>query len=99
MRSRASNSRSLTEMVRDNPFLCVAFLAGLCLAALEANVGSRDFLEWMWTVLGVGFHLTSGWPAKVIPGSTGWLATGMGIVLGLIPYVLADIVWRHIRNR
>lgn len=99
MRSRASNTRSLAEMVRDNPFLCIAFLAGLCLAAVEADVGPREFLNWMWTVLGFGFHLTSGWPENLIPGSTGWLAIGMGIVLGLIPYVLADIVWRHIRQR
>ncbi len=99
MRSRASSSRSLTEMIRDNPFLCAAFLAGLALAAMEADVGSNAILELMWTVLGFGFHLTSSWPQKIMPEATGWLIMAMGFVLGLIPYLLADIVWRHIRNR
>lgn len=99
MRSRSNSSRSLSEMIRDNPFLCAAFLSGLALFALESSVGSRNILEWIWAVLGFGFHLTSDWPQKLMPGTTGWLAAGMGIVLGLIPYLLGDIVWRHLRNR
>ncbi|RFF32015.1 hypothetical protein [Wenzhouxiangella sediminis] len=99
MRSRASSSRSLTEMIRDNPFLCAAFLAGIALAALESNVGSASILQTMWTVLGFGFHLTASWPQKLMPEATGWLTIAMGLVLGLIPYLLADVVWRHIRNR
>lgn len=99
MRSRSSSSRTLTEMIRDNPFLCVAFLAGLTLAALESDVGSRAVLDLLWVVLGFGFHLTATWPQKIIPGASGWLEVGMGITLGLIPYLLADIIWRRFRNR
>ena len=50
-------------------------------------------------MLGFGFHLTAGWSQKLMPGTTGWLATVMGIALGLIPYLLGDVVWRHLRNR
>lgn len=99
LRSRTQSSRSITELIRDNPFLCAAFLSGLSLAALESDVGSPDMLEWLWQVLGFGFNLTAGWAQKVMPGMTGWLGTAMNIVLGLIPYLLADIVWRHLRNR
>ncbi len=99
LRSRKQSSRSITELIRDNPFLFAAFLSGLSLAALESDVGSPGFFEWMWQVLGVGFNLTSGWAQQLMPGMTGWLGTGMNIVLGLIPYLLADIVWRNLRNR
>lgn len=99
MRSRSNSSRSLSEMIRDNPFLCAAFLSGLALAALESSVGSREVLQWIWSVLGFGFHLAAEWPQKLMPGSTGWLAAAMGIALGLIPYLLGDVVWRHLRNR
>lgn len=99
MRSRASSSRSLSEMVRDNPFLCAAFLAGLSLAALESDVGSRAVFETMWAVLGFGFHLTATWPQKLMPGIPGWLGVAMGLVMGLVPYLIADFVWRLFRNR
>jgi len=99
MRSRTSNSRSLVEMIRDNPFLCAAFLAGICLAAVESGVGSATVLGWMWTILGYGFQLTASWPQKLLPGASGWLEVGMGIALGLIPYLLADVVWRFFHNR
>lgn len=99
MRSRASSSRSLSEMIRDNPFLCAAFLAGISLAALEADVGSRAILDLIWTVLGAGFHLTATWPEKLMPGVSGWLAVASGIAIGLMPYLLADVIWRHLRNR
>lgn len=99
MRSRASSSRSLTEMIRDNPFLCAAFLAGLSLAALESSVGSRAFFELVWAVLGVGFQITATWPQKLMPGIPGWLGIVMGLAMGLIPYLIADYFWRLIRNR
>ncbi|WP_181918377.1 MULTISPECIES: hypothetical protein [unclassified Wenzhouxiangella] len=99
LRSPTQRSRSITELIRDNPFLCVAFLSGLSLAALEADVGSQGMFEWLWQVLGIGFKLTADWPQKLMPGMTGWLSIAMNIVLGLIPYLLADIVWRHLRNR
>lgn len=99
MRSRASSSRSLTEMIRDNPFLCAAFLAGLSLAALESEVGSAAVLDLMWSVLGVGFRLTAAWPQWLMPELTDRLALAMGITLGLVPYLLADVVWRRLRDR
>lgn len=99
MRSRTSSSRSLSEMIRDNPFLCAAFLAGLSLAALESDVGSRAILDLMWTVLGFGFHLTATWPQKLMPGIPGWLGIAMGLAMGLVPYLIADVIWRKIRDR
>lgn len=99
MRSRTSSSRSLTEMIRDNPFLCAAFLSGLSLAALEAEVGSAAVLELMWSLLGVGFRLTAGWPQSLMPGLGDELALAMGIAVGLVPYLLADGVWRRLRGR
>jgi hypothetical protein len=86
-------------MIRDNPFLCAAFLAGISLAALESDIGSASFFGLMWTVLGFGFHLTATLPQKLMPGLSPPLAIAMGIALGLIPYLVADIVWRTIRNR
>ncbi|NBD96093.1 MAG: hypothetical protein GVY11_06435 [Gammaproteobacteria bacterium] len=99
MRSRTQSSRSLTDMVRDNPFLCAAFLSGLALAALEADLGSPTILRTMWEVLGCGFLLTAPWPHKLMPEATGWINAGMGIGLGLILYLVADAIWRRVRNR
>ena len=99
MRSRAASSRSLTEMIRDNPFLCVAFLAGVSLAALESDVGSESILALMWKVLGFGFHLTATWPERMMPDIPDWLGIGMGIALGLLPYLIADFTWRRLRGR
>ncbi len=99
MRSRAHSSRSFTEMIRDNPFLCAAFLAGLTLAALKSDVGSKAILQTMWTVLGFGFHLTASWPEKLIPSADGWLKLALGIMLGLLVYLIADVVWRQVRSR
>lgn len=99
MRSRASSSRSLTEMIRDNPFLCAAFLAGLTLAALKSDIGSTAILQATWTVLGFGFHLTASWPEKLIPSVDGWLKVALSIMLGLLLYLIADVFWRHMRSR
>jgi len=99
MRSRTSSSRSLSEMIRDNPFLCAAFLAGLSLAAIESEVGAQAILGLMWTVLGFGFHLTATWPQRLMPELSGRLALAMGIAIGLIPYLIADLLWRQLRNR
>jgi len=86
-------------MIRDNPFLCAAFLAGISLAALESNVGSASFFSLMWTVLGFGFHMTATLPQKLMPSLSPWLAIAMGIAVGLVPYLVADVVWRTLRNR
>lgn len=99
MRSRTQSSRSLMDMIRDNPFLCAAFLSGLALAALEADLGSPAILQLMWKVLGFGFLLTASWSHKLMPEATGWINAGMGIGIGLILYLLADVIWRQIRNR
>lgn len=99
MRSRAHSSRSLKEMVVDNPFLCAAFLAGLALAALHSDLGSSAILQTIWAVLGFGFHLTSSWTDKLMPAAAGWLAAAMAFVLGLIPYLLADMIWRRLRSQ
>lgn len=99
LRSRRNNSRSLTEMIRDNPFLCAAFLAGLTLFALISDVGSSSILNPAWNVLGFGFHLTAGWPERLLPDAPEWMLLAAAGVIGLIPYLLADVIWRHIRNR
>ncbi|NBB93179.1 MAG: hypothetical protein GVY32_08430 [Gammaproteobacteria bacterium] len=99
LRSRRNNSRSLIEMIRDNPFLCAAFLSGLALFALLSNVGSPSILNPVWDILGFGFQLTAGWPERVLPGAPKWMLLAAAGVIGLIPYLIADVVWRHIRNR
>lgn len=99
LRSRRNTSRSLSEMIRDNPFLCAAFLSGLALFALLSNVGSPSVLNPMWNILGFGFHLTAGWPARLLSGAPQWMLLAAAGVIGLIPYLLADFIWRHIRNR
>lgn len=99
LRSRSHNARSLMELIRDNPFLCAAFLAGIAWLAFQAEVGSSAFFGLMWRILGFGFHLTASWPQKLMTDLSGWLEVALSVILGLIPYLLADIVWRHIRNR
>lgn len=86
-------------MIRDNPFLCAAFLAGLALAARESDVGSPEILGVIWAVLGFGFQLTVGLPEKLMPGIGPWLGAGMAIAIGLIPYLVCDVIWRAFRNR
>lgn len=100
MRSRNRHSnRSLSELIRDNPFLCIAFLALLCLASLEAGVGSAAILEPFWSVLGAGFLLVLEWPGTLMPGLSPALNLMLVAAFGLIPYLLGDIVWRMIRHR
>jgi len=53
----------------------------------------------IWRILGFGFHLTASWPQKLMTDLSGWLEVALSVILGLIPYLLADLVWRHIRNR
>lgn len=99
MRSRRNTSRSLSEMIRDNPFLCLAFISGIALAAREAAVGSEAFMAMMWGLLGFGFHLTATLPQKLMPGVGPWLGIAMGLGLGLIPYLVLDVIWRLFKNR
>jgi hypothetical protein len=100
MRSRNRHSnRSLSELIRDNPFLCIAFLALLCLAAIEAEVGSAAMLELFWALLGAGFLLVVDWPASLMPGIPPALNLILVAAFGLIPYLLCDVVWRMIRHR
>lgn len=99
LRSRTQSSRSLMELIRDNPFLCVAFLSGLALFALLSDVGSPELVGLLWKVLGFGFHLVAGWPEKLLPDAPAWLYLAAAGVLGVIPYLLADVVWRQIRHR
>jgi|GEM_PF-6078092 len=99
MRSRTSSSQSISELIRENPFLCAAFLALIALAALESDVGSPGFMSLMWTVLGFGFYIVSSLPERLMPGISGWIHLAMIGALGLIPYLIADMVWRRLRNR
>ncbi len=99
MRSRSQSSRGLIDMIRDNPFLCAAFLAGVTLAALQSGVGSESLLELIWKVLGIGFRLTAPLAQRLMPEADGWLLIAMQAVIGLVPYLVADLILRHFRNR
>lgn len=99
MRSRSQSSRGLIDTIRDNPFLCAAFLAGVALAALQSGVGSESLLELIWKVLGVGFRMTAPLAQRLVPEADGWLLIAMQVVIGLIPYLLADVALRRFRNR
>ncbi|QKK02858.1 MAG: hypothetical protein HND55_09505 [Pseudomonadota bacterium] len=97
LRSPQKRPRSLRRWLVDHPFLCVAILAGLIFAAMHTNLVSGSAVTTAWQYLGVGFHVTANVLARLLPGIPGWLDAAMVVVIGLLPYLVLDALWRYLK--
>lgn len=97
MRSRRHRARSPIQWLAHNPFLTMAILAGLSLAALSAQVGQEGIMSSVWLVLGVGFHIASAFLSTLLPDLEGWVSMALIAVVGLMPYLVLDAFWRRLK--
>jgi apolipoprotein N-acyltransferase len=101
MRSKRRTRVPLRQRVRDNPFLIIALLSGLGLALLlllEPSAGSAlDLvLGFLWETLGLGFHWMGNLVGRLLPDLDLLLARLLTALLGLMLYLIADMLWRHL---
>lgn len=85
------------QWVAHHPFLTIAVIAGLVLAARTWNIGNEQVMDWMWLILGYGFHAVEGWLNNILPDLDGWIHIALTVTLGLILYLLLDVLWQRIR--
>lgn len=97
MQSQRQPPRSLRRWVVDHPFLCVAILAGLIFGAMQSGLLGGAAASTAWQILGFGFHATTNALARWLPDIPGWLETAMVAVIGLMPYLMIDAVWRFLK--
>ena len=97
MRSRRHQSMSPGQWLALNPFLAVAIIAGVALAAHTWNIGSEQITGWLWNVLGYGFHVVGNLLNSILPDLEGWIYIALTAVLGLVLYLLLDALWRRLR--
>ncbi len=97
LRSRRHRAKSPLQWLAHNPFLTVALLSGLALAALWLELGNERLMERSWLVLGYGFHVAADWLARILPDLYGWLEVALTAVVGLGLYLLLDAIWRRLR--
>ena len=97
MRSRRHRSMSPGQWLAHHPFLTVAIIAGLALAARAWNIGNEQVTEWMWLILGYGFHAAGNLLDRILPDLEGLIAIALTATLGLVPYLFLDVLWRRMR--
>ena len=97
MRSKRRRARTPTQWLAHHPFLTLAILSGLALAALQLEAGQKSVLESAWRVLGYGFHVANDLLSSILPDLVGWLELALTAVVGLGFYLLLDAVWQRLR--
>lgn len=97
LRSPRKRPPSLRRFIFDNPFLCVAIVAGLIFGAMYFGLASDSIAVAAWQLLGFGFHATANLLARWMPDIPGWLDALMVAVIGLVPYLVLDTVWRYLK--
>ncbi len=97
MRSKRHRAMTPIQWVSHNPFLSIAILAGISLAALQLDLGNAGFIEACWRFLGYGFHVVGGFLSRILPDLHGWLELALIAVVGLGLYLLLDVIWRWLR--
>ena len=102
MRSRRQKSAGLRHDTFDHPFFWLAVIAGLALAALyfvepDPDSGLHGFLSFLWGTLGFGFQWMDNFLSVVMPGLERGLRIAFVALTGLLPYLVADAIWQHLR--
>ncbi len=97
MRSRRHRARSPAQWLAQNPFLTVAILAGLSLAALTAEIGNARVMQMAWQTLGYGYHVTADVLSRILSELPDWIAIAMTAVIGTLLYLLLDTIWRRLK--
>ena len=97
MRSKRHRTMTPVQWVTFNPFLTIAIIAGLSLAAQQLDFGNVGFFEGCWRFFGYGFRLVDGVLSHIIPDLQGWLEIALIGVIGLGLYLLLDTIWRRLR--
>lgn len=90
--------------VKRNPALTAGLLSLPCFAALAATELPPEsphfrLLIGAWRVLGAGPHAAANLLARVAPALPGWLDVLLVVLLGAIPYLLADFALRRLLAR
>lgn len=97
LRSPRKRPPSQRRFIFDNPFLCVAIVTGLIFGAMLFDLLSGEAAVAVWRFLGIGFHATANLLARWMPDIPGWLDALMVAVIGLVPYLVLDTVWRYLK--
>lgn len=88
---------------RSRPFLSLGLssfgLLGLLLA-LEwpSNSGLFRGIATLWHLIGFGPHLVANLLARWVPGLPRWFDAVLVVLLGMLPYLAADILLAHARR-
>ncbi len=94
---------SLGRRLLDNPFLSLAIIAAIAFALLVLLEPAPDsslfsLLTTIWQTLGIGFYLAANLLARLIPDLPQLLDVALVVLIGLLPYLLADAIWRRLRG-
>jgi drug/metabolite transporter (DMT)-like permease len=103
LRAPQPRKASLGRRLLDNPFLALAIIAAIAFAVLfflQPAPESSLFrlLTTIWQTLGIGFHLAANLVARLIPDLPELLDVALVALVGLLPYLLADAIWRRLRR-
>lgn len=95
----SSLGQRLAAFARRNPFLILATLTivfGVVWHSPLIGADARPTLQPVFTVVGFPFITAMRLVNRMIGGSP--LTPLAGLLLGLVPYVIADMIWRRVRR-
>lgn len=95
----SSLGQRLAAFARRNPFFILAALTivfGVVWHSPLIGADARPTLQPVFTVVGFPFITAMRLVNRMIGGSP--LTPLAGLLLGLVPYVIADVIWRRVRR-
>jgi uncharacterized protein (DUF2336 family) len=76
----------------------LAAFAVLIAANLDLDTLAGAAVLALFRTLGASFHLAANLLAQHLPNLPGWLDAALVVLLGALPYPLADAAWRRLRR-